>query len=244
MKSNILVVDDEPVARQSLTDILKLEGYHVAAAPNGQMAVEYVRTHPVDLMIVDLRMPGMDGLDVIQVVNQVSPETEVILLTAYGSTDTAIRALRLRIHDYLLKPASPTQVIASIKKGLARRSARLRSRSGVAESMEVDESIPVFTLKDGTVVDLSRRQIRQKNKTEHLTPAEGRLLRILMENEGKVFSHRELVLLVQGYDTAQREAPEILRPLVSRLRHKLEQFPVLSERVSSVRGTGYVYEEE
>ena len=244
MKSNILVVDDEPVARQSLTDILKLEGYHVAAAPNGQMAVEYVRTHPVDLMIVDLRMPGMDGLDVIQVVNQVSPETEVILLTAYGSTDTAIRALRLRIHDYLLKPASPTQVIASIKKGLARRSARLRSRSGVAESMEVDESVPVFTLKDGTVVDLSRRQIRQKNKTEHLTPAEGRLLRILMENEGKVFSHRELVLLVQGYDTAQREAPEILRPLVSRLRHKLEQFPVLSERVSSVRGTGYVYEEE
>ncbi|OGO27165.1 MAG: hypothetical protein A2W33_09405, partial [Chloroflexi bacterium RBG_16_52_11] len=231
MKSNILVVDDEPVARQSLTDILKLEGYHVAAAPNGQMAVEYVRTHPVDLMIVDLRMPGMDGLEVVQVVNQVSPETEVVLLTAYGSTDTAIQALRLRIHDYLLKPASPMQVIASIKKGLARRSARLRSRSGVAESMEVDESIPVFTLKDGTVVDLSRRQIRQKNKTEHLTPAEGRLLRILMENEGKVFSHRELVLLVQGYDTAQREAPEILRPLVSRLRHKLEQFPVLSKRV-------------
>ena len=67
---------------------------------------------------------------------------------------------------------------------------------------------------------------------------------ILMENEGKVFSHRELVLLVQGYDTSQREAPEILRPLVSRLRHKLEQFPVLAEKVSSVRGTGYVYEGE
>ena len=61
----------------------------------------------------------------------------------------------------------------------------------------------------------------------HLTPAEGRLLRILMENEGKVFSHRELVLLVQGYETSQREAPEILRPLVSRLRHKLETFPDL-----------------
>ena len=76
----------------------------------------------------------------------------------------------------------------------------------------------------------------------HLTPAEGRLLRILIENEGKVFSHRELVLLVQGYDTSQREATEILRPLVSRLRHKLEQFPALSERVVSVRGTGYLYE--
>ncbi|OGO24338.1 MAG: hypothetical protein A2Y54_00805 [Chloroflexi bacterium RBG_16_51_16] len=243
MKSNILVVDDEPVSRQSLSDILKLEGYLVSALPNGQVAVEHIRTHPVDLMIVDLRMPGMDGLEVIQVVNQISPETEVILLTAYGSTDTAIQALRLRIHDYLLKPASPVQVLSSVKKGLSRRTARLKAKSGTVESIDVDEPISVINLKDGTFVDLSRRLIKNKNKTEHLTPAEGRLLRILMENPGKVFSHRELVLLVQGYDTSQREAPEILRPLVSRLRHKLEQFPVLSERVTSVRGTGYVYEE-
>jgi DNA-binding response OmpR family regulator len=194
-------------------------------------------------MIVDLRMPGMDGLEVIQVVNQISPETEVILLTAYGSTDTAIQALRLRIHDYLLKPASPVQVLASVKKGLARRATRLKAKSGSVDSVDIDEPISVINLKDGTFVDLSRRLIKNKNKTEHLTPAEGRLLRILMENPGKVFSHRELVLLVQGYDTSQREAPEILRPLVSRLRHKLEQFPVLSERVTSVRGTGYVYEE-
>ncbi len=243
MKSNILVVDDEPVSRQSLSDILKLEGYLVSALPNGQVAVEHIRTHPVDLMIVDLRMPGMDGLEVIQVVNQISPETEVILLTAYGSTDTAIQALRLRIHDYLLKPASPVQVLSSVKKGLSRRTARLKAKSGTVDSIDVDEPISVINLKDGTFVDLSRRLIKNKNKTEHLTPAEGRLLRILMENPGKVFSHRELVLLVQGYDTSQREAPEILRPLVSRLRHKLEQFPVLSERVTSVRGTGYVYEE-
>jgi DNA-binding response OmpR family regulator len=242
MKSNILIVDDEPVARQSLTDILKLEGYSVMSLPNGQAAVEHVRTHPVDLMIVDMRMPGMSGLEVVQVVNQVSPETEVILLTAYGSTDTAIQALRLRIHDYLLKPASPAQVIQSVKKGLARRSAKLRIKSGSVDTIETDDAIQEFVFKDGTIVDLSRRQIRYKNKTEHLTPAEGRLLQILMRNEGKVFSHRELVLLVQGYDTSQREAPEILRPLVSRLRHKLEQFPALAERVSSVRGTGYIYE--
>lgn len=241
MKSNILVVDDEPVARQSLTDILKLEGYLVNSAPNGQAAVEYIRTHPVDLMIVDLRMPGMDGLEVVQVVNQVSPETEVILLTAFGSTESAVQALRLRIHDYLLKPASPAQIIASVKKGLTRRLSRAKTNSVTTDT---DEPIEVFTLKDGTSVDLSRRQIKHKSKVEHLTPAEGRLLRILMENEGKVYSHRELVLLVQGYDTSQREAPEILRPLVSRLRHKLEQFPSLSERVVSVRGTGYLYESD
>lgn len=241
MKSNILVVDDEPVARQSLSDILRLEGYNLASAPNGQAAVEYVRMHPVDLMIVDLRMPGMDGLEVVQVVNQIAPDTEVILLTAFGSTETAIQALRLRIHDYLLKPASPAQIIATVKKGLARRSGRSRVANAITNDV-VDEAVVVFNLKDGTTVDLSRRQIKHKSKIEHLTPAEGRLLRILMENEGKVFSHRELVLLVQGYDTSQREAPEILRPLVSRLRHKLDQFPSLSERVVSVRGTGYLYE--
>ncbi len=241
MKSNILVVDDEPVARQSLTEILRLEGYAVNSVPNGQAAVEYVRTHPIELIIVDLRMPGMDGLEVIQVVNQISPETEVILLTAFGTTETAIQALRLRVHDYLLKPAPPAQVVNSVKKGLVRREARLKARGGSA-TMEVDDSVLEITLKDGTHIDLSRRQVRKKDKVVHLTPAEGRLLRVLIENPGRVYSHRELVLLVQGYDTSQREAPEILRPLVSRLRHKLESFPSLSDRVVSVRGTGYLYE--
>ncbi len=241
MKSNILVVDDEPVARQSLSDILRLEGYIVNAVPNGQAAVEYVRTHPVDLMVVDLRMPGMDGLEVVQVVNQVSPETEVILLTAFGTTESAIQALRLRIHDYLLKPVPPAQVVNSVKKGLTRRETRLKLRGGSA-SMDVDEGMAEFSLKDGTHIDLSRRQVRKKDQIVHLTPAEGRLLRVLIENPGKVYSHRELVLLVQGYDTSQREAPEILRPLVSRLRHKLDAFPALSDRIVSVRGTGYLYE--
>jgi DNA-binding response OmpR family regulator len=242
MKSNILIVDDELIARQSLTDILRLEGYAPAAVPNGPTAVEYVRTHPVDLIIVDLRMPGMDGLQVIQAVNQVSPDTEVVLLTAYGSMDTAVQALRLRIHDYLTKPASPPQVLASVKKGLARRTAKLRARARSGAAEEAEELARDVELPDGTVVDFARRQIRAGKRIAHLTPAEGRLLNILMGNEGKVFSHRELVLLVQGYETSQREAPEILRPLVSRLRHKLEEFPELSERVASVRGTGYVYE--
>lgn len=242
MKSVILVVDDEPVARQSLSEILRLEGYSVNSVPNGQAAVEYVRTHPVDLMVVDLRMPGMDGLEVIQVVNQVAPDTEVILLTAYASTETAIQALRLRIHDYMMKPALPSQIVASVKKGLARREARMKMR-GAAGQAPFDESAPEFRFRDGTVADLSRRVIRKGRRVAHLTPAEGRLLRVLLENAGRVFSHRELVLLVQGYDTSPQEAPEVLRPLVSRLRHKLEEFPDLMNRISSVRGTGYVYEE-
>jgi two-component system, OmpR family, KDP operon response regulator KdpE len=190
---------------------------------------------------VDLRMPGMDGLEVIQVVNQSSPETEVILLTAYASTETAIQALRLRVHDYLLKPALPTQIVSSVKKGLARRETRMKGRSDSNLSPS-EEATSEYRFKDGTIADLSRRMIRKKKKVAHLTPAEGRLLRVLLENSGKVFSHRDLVLLVQGYDTSPQEAPEVLRPLVSRLRHKLEDFPDLMSRISSVRGTGYVYD--
>jgi DNA-binding response OmpR family regulator len=244
MKSNILIVDDEPVTRKSLTDILRLEGYNVTSAPNGQAALEYVRTHQVDLMVVDLRMPGMDGLEVVQVVNQLAPDTEVVLLTAYASTETAIQALRLRIHDYLQKPAPPAQIVSSVKKGLDRRAARMQAKGGVLDSSDAMEALDSVILDDGTEVDLSRRQIKREEIIVNLTPAEGRLLRVLLANEGKVFAHRELVLLVQGYDTSQREAPEILRPLVSRLRHKLDVFPALSDQIVSVRGTGYVYEDK
>ena len=242
MGPNILIVDDEPIALRSLKDILRLEGYSVSTADNGQDAIEYVRNRHVDLMIVDLRMPGIGGLEVVRITNETSPDTEVVLLTAYGSTETAVEALRLRIHDYLLKPASPSKILTSVRMGLSRREAKLRSREGFASDTPVDERATEITLKDGTLIDLSRRSIHYNKKETRLTPAEGRLLRILLENVGRVFTHRELVLLVQGYETAQHEAPEILRPLVSRLRQKIKAIPSLEKAIVSVRGTGYLFD--
>jgi len=242
MSPTILIVDDEPIALKTLGDILRLEGYTVATASNGQLAVGYVRNHYVDMMIVDLRMPGIDGLEVVHIVNEISPETEIILLTAFGTTESAVEALRLRIHDYLLKPASPAQILASVRMGISRREAKLRSLEGYASDMPPDERVATVELKDGTVIDLTRRLIKYKKKETLLTPAEGRLLRIFIENVGRVFSHRELVLLVQGYETAQHEAPEILRPLVSRLRQKIHKVPSLKGTIVSVRGTGYLFE--
>jgi len=241
-KANLLVVDDEPVERQSLTDILRLEGHHVAAVANGEAAVDYVRLNPVDLIVLDLRMPGMNGLEVIKVVNRIDSDIEIILLTAHGSMESAIEALRSQIHDYLLKPASPSQVVESVNRGLARRAAKLQERERQQTDVSSDENA-IIALGDGTVVDFGRRLIRSGTDTVFLTPAEGRLLRIFVENVGKVFSHRELVLLVQGYSTTQQEAPEILRPLVSRLRQKLAEVPTLLQRIVSVRGTGYVFED-
>ncbi len=241
-KANILVVDDELIERQTLTDILRLEGHHVMSVPNGEAAVDYVRLNPVDLMVLDLRMPGMNGLDVIKVVNRISPDIEIILLTAHGSIESAIDALRSQVHDYLLKPSSPNQIIDSVTRGLSRRSAKIAEREHQQAEASSDENAVVI-LGDGTVVDYGRRLVRSETRTINLTPAEGRLLRIFVENIGKVFTHRELVLLVQGYSTTQQEAPEILRPLVSRLRQKLAGIPSLMKRIVSVRGTGYVFED-
>jgi DNA-binding response OmpR family regulator len=241
-KGSILVVDDEPIERQTLSDILRLEGYHVASVATGEAAVDYVRLNTVELMLLDLRMPGMSGLDVIKVVNRTAPDVEIILLTAHGSMDSAIEALRSRISDYLLKPASPTLILESVARALLRRAARIESRNH-QESTIKDENA-IVTLGDGTVIDFGRRLVRSGARTVFLTPAEGRLLKLFAENMGKVFTHRELVLLVQGYSTSQQEAPEILRPLVSRLRQKLTRIPAILKRIVSVRGTGYVFEKE
>ncbi len=238
MTHHILVVDDEPVARQTLTEILKMEGFTVSNFGNGESALEFIRNNSVDLMLLDIKMPGMNGHEVVQVVSQISPDTEIIMLTAFGSMESAVEALRQRVHDYLIKPAPPTQIIESVRKGIARREKRL-------QELEEEGSPNLFIhLKDGTTIDLSRRKISNQSNTELLTPAEGQLLKVFLENPGKVFSHREIVLLVQGYEVSNKEAQEILRPLVSRLRNKLVEFPNLFERVVSVRGTGYVFEKE
>lgn len=241
-KAHILIVDDEPAERQSLAEILRLEGYQVSTVSSGEAAVDFLRTNVVDLMVLDLRMGGMSGLEVIKVVNQMSPDVEIILLTAYGSMESALEALRQRIHDYLLKPASPAQVLESVARGLARRAARLQARQPgeVVDRQELN----VLDLGEGVVFEIRRRAVRWSGGEIMLTPAEGRLLKILAGAPGRVFSHRELVLLVQGYSLSQQEAPEILRPLVSRLRMKLLAVPALADRIVSVRGTGYLYDKD
>ncbi len=241
-RAKILIVDDEDVARESLSDILRLQGYDVSAVPNGQLALDFLRREHVDLMIVDLRMPGVNGVEVVRVANQISPDTEVIMLTAYPSLDSAVDALRLRVHDYLQKPATPSQILASVQRGLLRRAQRLEAVGLTPDRIDLMEA-PSYRLADGTLVDLSRRLVHLPQGGEiSLTPAEGRLLAVFLESPGRVFSHRELVLIVQGYETAPTEAPEILRPLVSRLRHKVADVPALQDCIRSVRGTGYVFD--
>lgn len=255
MKGKILVVDDEETTRRSLADILRLEGMQVKTAAGGEAAVEALQQEAYDLILLDLKMPGMDGLDVLRIANKVAPETQVVLLTAHGSLESAIAALRLGAHDYLLKPASPTQILRSVNSGLARRADQLRKRNlleqleasvqqlkDIGQDQTLKPNSGIFEIGDGVLINLDRRQVEYGDYKVTLTPTEGKLLKVLLENRKRVFSHRELVLLVQGYETTDWEAPEVLRPLISRLRRKLAVFPHGNKWIANVRGTGYVFE--
>lgn len=256
MKSRILVVDDEAMIRDSLEEILRLEGYEVLTAENGEIALTMIQQDHFDMVLLDLKMPGMDGIDVIKMISRISPDTRVILLTGHGSMETAIDALRLGAHDYILKPATTSEILSSVARGLARRAEqqhrrmlleqldaslqRLKESEGLESS--VTSEIQTITLENGVIIDLARREIWRGNIRISLTPTEGKLMKVLLEHRGQVLSHRELVLMVQGYETTDWEAPEVLRPLVSRLRRKLGVFPNGENWITNVRGTGYVFE--
>ncbi len=256
MKGRILIVDDEEKSRKSLGDILRLEGYQVTAKGDGQSAVEALGEQEFDMMLLDLKMPGMDGLAVLEQAVSIAPECKIIMLTAHGSLESSIEALRQGAHDYILKPASPEQILQSVAKGIGERSdaerkrrllaqmeaslQELRNAEGVEEAAEPPRA--VVTIGNDVKVDLERREIWQGNKHIALTPTEGKLMKVMMDNRGRVLSHRELVLLVQGYQTTDWEAPEIMRPLVSRLRRKLTAFSGGGDWIVNVRGTGYVFD--
>jgi DNA-binding response OmpR family regulator len=256
MKSRILLVDDEEPIRHSLGEILSLEGYEVVPAESGEAAMETLKFEPFDLVLLDIKMPGIDGLEVLRYINQSFPDTKVILLTAHGSLESAIEALREGAHDYILKPASSRSILDSIERALTERSElqrkrylfeqlelsvqRLRDVEGLEKKIVKEQQ--AITLEEGISLDVARREIWQGNQKVTLTPTEGRLMMALLENRGRVIPHRELVFLVQGYESTDWEAPEVLRPIVSRLRRKLTAFPGGNEWIVNVRGTGYVFE--
>ncbi|HUF39997.1 MAG TPA: response regulator transcription factor [Anaerolineales bacterium] len=258
MRGRILIVDDEATARITLAEILELEQYRVSVADSGEMALDYLERESFDLMLLDIKMPGIDGVEVLKTSARHNPDCKIILLTAHGSLESAIEAVRLGAHDYLLKPASPGQILSSVNRAMTERAdadrrrrlieqmeASLRQLKDV-EGLEKETAAvsPVVTLGDGVMVDLERREIWKGETKVTFTPTEGKLMKVLLENRGRVMSHKELVLLVQGYKTTDYEAPEILRPLVSRLRRKLAEFPDGKEWISNVRGTGYVFDKE
>lgn len=257
MKGSILIVDDERSMRKSLEEILRLEGYQVESVGDGKKAMEKLTDSEYDLMLLDLKMPGVDGLEVLKFSAENAPTCKVIMLTAHGSLESAIQALRQGAHDYILKPAKPAELVASVNQGISERHDSERKQMILAQmeasiqelkdsessGAPVEVARTVMMIGNNIKINLERREIwtTEEDKVQ-LTPTEGKLMQVLLENRGRVLSHKDLVFLVQGYQTTDWEAPEIMRPLVSRLRRKLAQFEGGDDWIVNVRGTGYVFD--
>ena len=143
-KPRILIVDDEAPMRESLNDWLKEDGYVVGLAASGQEAVDMVQKGTWEVMLLDLKMPGMDGLETLRKVKEVSPEVEVIMMTAYATIDTAVQAMKEGAFDYLVKPFDPDEIEIQIKKILSHQEVVLENillRKKLEERYQYDEIV-------------------------------------------------------------------------------------------------------
>ncbi|MGD2104513.1 MAG: response regulator transcription factor [Anaerolineae bacterium] len=257
--AQVLVVDDEAVTRVSLLDALRLEGYVVATAASGEEAMSLIKKRgPFDLVILDLKMPGMDGLEVAERIRATSSGTVVILLTAFGTMETAIEAVRKGAHDYLLKPCPIPEILESVREGLSKhREARkrlelvkqLRDTVTQLDAMEgeedrkdpgVREPERFLRVRD-IVIDRQRHVAKRQGEPLDLTPTEFKVLSCLMETPDEVWSPKDLVQRARGYETDTEGARAIIRVHIRRLRKKLEPDSGDPTYVLNVRGVGYLF---
>ncbi len=255
----ILVVDDEATTRISLAELLRLEGYDVTIAASGEEALDIItRNPPFDLMVLDIKMPGMDGLQLTEAVQQRSRDTVIILLTAFGTLETAIQALRRGAHDYLLKPCPIPQILESVRKGLNKRYqehqrrelvSRLEQTLSELRAIEKSDSPPPppsptaerYLEVQDVRLDRERHLVWVRNRSVDLTPTEFKLLSYLMEHADQVCSPQQLVRQAQGYETDPWGARAIVRVHIRRLRRKLEPDPTHPRYIVNMRGVGYTF---
>jgi two-component system KDP operon response regulator KdpE len=256
----ILVVDDEEVTRLSLAEILSLEGYQVASAKSGEEALQKLKKETFDLVLADLVMKEVDGLQVMEAAKKLSPETVVIMLTAYGTLESAIQAMRQGAYDYLIKPCGAQEIVASVESGLAKQRQERRRQELVSRveemlrALKAEEDETPTSVSGGNqfkrarflqsreiIVDLQKHIATLHGQLLNLTPTEFRLLTCLMRKADRVLSCQELVREVQNYDCDEREARDIIRVHVRRLRQKVEPDPANPRYILNVRGVGYTF---
>lgn len=204
----ILVVDDDPQIRRVMRVTLTGQGYEVDDAKNGENALEKLRLDRFDLVLLDMNMPGMGGLDVCRQIRHDS-EVAVIMLTVRDSEEDKVQALDAGADDYVTKPYRTGELLARIRAAL-RRTPSTQGPSG--------------RLKLGaTEVDFDSRRVVARGRSVHLTPKEFELLRYLAAHPNKVVSHRELLQAVWGPDYGDQV--DYLRVVVNQLRKKIEPSP-------------------
>ena len=237
MSSKILIVDDEEAVRFFIADALSRAGWQVHEADSGEAALATLSEQPFDVMLLDLRMPGMGGLAVMRQAKERWPEVMIIIMTAYASLDSAIEAVRQGAFDYLRKPCSVDDIMSCVNRAMAKKEAQIRQ---VQINTETSSSSSAAAgsgtmIHSGTLkIDLGSHTILLNDTQIPLTPTEYGLLEILAEEVGQPISLQRLIEDGLGYDSTDPQAQETLRVHISRLRRKLE-----SKYILTVRGGGY-----
>jgi len=223
--AKILIVDDDKKIIDLVTAYLKRDGYHVLAAYDGQQAIDLARHKQPDLVILDLALPQVDGMDVCRILRAES-NVPIIMLTARTTEDDKLAGLDLGADDYVTKPFSPRELVARVRTVLRR----------VGEK----ESGPPEVRFDDVVVDFVRHEVRMNGQVVSLTPTEFRLLEVLVKEPGKAFKRIELLEQVCGYEYEGLE--RTIDAHVKNLRKKIEPEPGRPRYVVTVPGVGYRFE--
>jgi two-component system, OmpR family, KDP operon response regulator KdpE len=205
--AKILIVDDEPQIRRVLRTTLTSQGYTVAEARTGDEALEQIRSERPDLILLDVNMPGISGLETCREIRG-SSDIPIIMLTVRGTEKDKVQALDAGADDYVTKPFGSEELMARIRAGLRRAAPT--------------ESMPAFVSSD-LKIDFEKRVVSVKGQPIRLTPKEFELLRHLVANQGKAQGHRRLLQAVWGPDYG--EETEYLRVFINQLRKKIEPDP-------------------
>jgi DNA-binding response OmpR family regulator len=245
-RAAILVVDDEEGIRYFLERFLTREGYQVVTAPSGEAALARLASAEFDVVLLDLKMKGISGLDVLADLHVRWPATSVIILTAHASLESAVEALRRGAHDYLFKPCRTLDLRESIRNGLTKRRELLQLRQ-IAPNLITPESPagPIepapadrFLQHNGLIVDPIRHIITLDGMLLELSPTEFDLLAYLVSQVPRVVPPQELIREVQGYASDATEAAETIRSHMYHIRRKMQTTSGRSA-ILTVRGIGY-----
>ena len=222
MTAKILVVDDDPAISEMLTIVLQNEGFDTVVVGDGSDAVTAAREHDPDLILLDVMLPGMSGIDVCRTVREFST-MPIVMLTARTDTVDDVLGLESGADDYITKPFKPKELIARVR-------ARLRRSP--------EESAESTTIRVGEVeIDTAGHEVTRGGEVINLTPIEFDLLTTLASRPGQVFSREELLEKVWGY--RKSGDTRLVNVHVQRLRSKVERDPDDPQVVLTVRGIGY-----
>jgi DNA-binding response OmpR family regulator len=259
--ARLLIVDDEPHIRSALSKALSLLGYMVDEAGGGSAALALLQETEYDLMVLDMRMPDMDGTEVMQQVRRFQPELLIIILTGHASLENAIAAIKSEAVDYLLKPVSTHEIAGAVQRALSKRSERLHQRrlvQVIGEALETlrpaettpavvdgrEKNSPRFLRVRPLTLDYQKRLViieGQPDQTLPLTEGETSVLARLMARPDEVISCEELVRQAWDEDLKENEAQNVVRPHIFRLRRKLEALLSGVRLIHTLRRRGYFF---